>query len=176
MDPEGIVSALAGQVLGARARAIEARAEGKDPRSIESIDRSLRQTLGCLLQRRDLREVALQGFSLLVRASGEVRVRHQNRDLPVSSRSVRSLLRKAGVELAPRQILLLDAVVVERLTEEALREVRRCEAKIRAATSSLTHVSFDAETRVTITQQGDGDVVPQALQSPVVSVPGKPVS
>jgi hypothetical protein len=49
----GFVSLLALQMLEAKARALGAREKGKDARSIESIERSLRQTLACTVQIRD---------------------------------------------------------------------------------------------------------------------------
>src|SRR5437773_6769150 len=95
MHSAGIVSTLAEQMLEAKARVENARACGKDARSIESIDRSLRQTLACIVQRRDPREVAIKGFSLLVKATGEVLVRHHEWVLPVSSGHLMSLLTEA---------------------------------------------------------------------------------
>ncbi|HLY73467.1 MAG TPA: hypothetical protein VKU80_05045 [Planctomycetota bacterium] len=115
-----IVSTLAEQLLQVKDRAAQARAGGRDARSIEAIGRSLRQTLASRVQFRDLREVAMRGFSLGVTPTGEVVVRHEDRVLPVSDLLVRVLFQDAGVELVPGQVLLLDGDVIRILVDEAL--------------------------------------------------------
>lgn len=162
MYPEGIVSKLAEQMLEAKARAYDARAKGKDARSIESIDRSLRQTLGCIVQRRDPREVAIKGFSLMVKASGEILVKHHEWALPVSSGYLASLLEEAGVKPAPGQIILLDAVVVKALVEEALGALSQGQAEIRDAKSRLIKASLDAEAQVKVIERTEKRFSPEA--------------
>ena len=153
MYPEGIVSKLAEQMLEAKARATEARAQGMDTRSIESIDRSLRQTLACIVQRRDPREVAIKGFSLLVKPSGDVLVRHQEWGLPVSDGYLLSLLGEAGVKLAPGQVILLDAVIVKMLVEEALGALSLDQAEIRDWKSRLIKASLEADALVKVIER-----------------------
>lgn len=143
MSSEGMVSTLAGQMLEAKARATLARAEGKDVELIEAIDRSLRRTLGCIVQIRDPRQVAAEGFSIVVKASGEILVRHRERGLPISSSYLRRLLEEAGVELQSGQVILLDDVLVGALVEEALGALSREEAEIRDAKSRLIHASLE---------------------------------
>ena len=115
-----LVSTLAGQLLLVKDRAAEARAGGRDARSIDAIGRSLRQTLASRVQFRDLREVAMRGFSLVVTPMGEVVVRHEDRVLPVSDLLVRVLFQDAGVELVPELVLILDGDVIRILVDEAL--------------------------------------------------------
>ena len=115
-----IVSTLAGQLLQVKDRAAEARAKGRDARSIEAIGRSLRLTLGSRVQSSNLREVAMRGFSLVVTPTGEVVVRHEDLVLPVSDLLVRALFRDAGVELMPGLVLILDGDVIRILVDEAL--------------------------------------------------------
>jgi len=115
-----IVSTLAGQLLKVKDRAAEARAGGRDARSIEAIGRSLRLTLGSRVQFSNLREVAMHGFSLVVTPRGEAVVRHEDRVLPVSDLLVRVLFQDAGVELVPGLILILDGDVIRILVGEAL--------------------------------------------------------
>ena len=153
MYPEGIVSKLAEQMLEAKAHAYAARAQGKDARAIESIDRSLRQTLACVVQRRDPREVAIKGFSLLVKPSGEVLVRHHEWVLPVSNGYLLSLLGEAGVKPAPGQVVLLDAVVVKMLVEEALGALSLGQAEIRDWKSRLIKASLDADALVKVIER-----------------------
>lgn len=141
----GIVSTLAGQMLQAQARAADALAGGRDARPIEAVDRSLRQTLSCLVQMRDPREVAAKGFSLVVHATGEAVVRQGERILPVTDRHLRNLLEEAGVELVPGQVILLDPALVVYLVEEALWALSLREAEIRGAKSRLIQASLEAE-------------------------------
>jgi hypothetical protein len=124
---------------------MEARAGGKDARSIEAIDRSYRQTLGCVVQIRDLREIAAKAFSLVVKPTGEAVVRHRERTLPVSDHYLRSLFTEAGVDLVSGQIVLLDATVVKLLVEEALGAVGRDETQLRDAKSRLVCASLEAD-------------------------------
>jgi len=145
MSSYGMLSTLAEQMLQAKARADLARASGKDARLIEAIDRSLRRTLACIVQIRDPREVAVLGFSLGVKPTGEILVRHRERGLPISGSYLRSLLAEAGVEPKPGQVILLDDVLVRELVEEALGAVSREEAEIRDAKSRLIHASLEAD-------------------------------
>jgi len=148
MSSDGIVSVLAEQMLEAKARAMDARAKGKDARLIEAIDRSVRRTLGCIVQIRDPREVAIRGFSLAVLSSGEIQVRHRETRLPISSSYLRSLLAEAGVEPRPGQVILLDEVLVGALVEEALGAVSREQAEIQSAKSRLIQASLEVDSRV----------------------------
>ena len=148
MYSDGIVSVLAGQMLEAKARAMDARAKGKDARLIEAIDRSLRRTLGCIVQIRDPREVAIRGFSLVVQSTGEIQVRHREQGLPISSSYLQCLLGEAGVEPRPGQVILLDEVLVAALVEEALGAVSREEAEIRDAKSRLIRASLEVDSEV----------------------------
>jgi hypothetical protein len=145
MHSAGIVSTLAEQLLQARARATEARAKGMDARSIEAIGRSIRQTLCCIVQIRDPREVAMKGFSLVVNPTGETVVRHGERTLPASDPYLMSLLGEAGVELVPGQIILLDAGVAKLLVEEALGAMSLEEAQLRDAKSRLLAAFIEAD-------------------------------
>jgi hypothetical protein len=149
MHSVGIVSTLAEQMVLAKARIAQAQAGGKDARAIESIDRSLRQTLCCLVQIRDPRELATHGFSLVVKSTGEALVRHKEWTLPVSDSYLRSLMSEAGVELVPGQVLLLDAVLVTMLVEEALGAISLEEAQIHGAKSRLIQASLEVESQMT---------------------------
>ncbi|HVR85543.1 MAG TPA: hypothetical protein VMU54_14595 [Planctomycetota bacterium] len=147
MGSDGIVSTLAEQMLEAKTRATLARAKGKDARLIEAIDRSVRRTLGCIVQIRDPREVAMRGFSLVVNSAGEIQVRHRESSLPISSSYLRSLLAEAGVEPRPGQVILLDEVLVGALVEEALGAVSREQAQMQSAKSRLIQASLEVDSK-----------------------------
>ncbi len=115
-----IVSTLAGQLLKVKDRAAQARAGGRDARSIEAIGRSLRMTLASRVRFSNLREVAMRGFSLVVTPAGEVVVRHEDRVLPVCDLLIQVLFQDAGVDLVPGLVLLLDGDVIRILVDEAL--------------------------------------------------------
>jgi hypothetical protein len=143
MSSDGMVSMLAGQLLEAKARVRSARGQGKEVRWIEAIGRSLRRTLGCLVQLGDARELAIRGFALVVHSTGEIRVRHRERDLPISSSVLRALLEEAGVEPSPGQLVLLDDEFVVALVEEALGAWSQEEAERRDAKSRLIAASLE---------------------------------
>ena len=146
MSSHGMVSTLAEQMVQAKARADRARADGKDARLIDAIDRSIRRTLASIVQIRDPREVAiLGGFSLVVKPTGEILVRHRERGLPISSSYLKGLLAEAGVEPKPGQVILLDDVLVSALVEEALGAVSRKEAEIKGAKALLVRASLEAD-------------------------------
>jgi hypothetical protein len=137
MDGDGIVSTLAGQWARATARMGEVRAKGLEVTAIQGIVRSLRLSLAHVLFGRDLREVGREAFTLRVDALGWPQVRHGSRSLPVSGSYVRHLFEEAGLELVPREILLLDAGLVRDVVEEALSRTAFYEAGLREEKSAL---------------------------------------
>jgi hypothetical protein len=104
--------------------------------------------LGCIVQIRDPREVAIRGFSLVVNHAGEILVRHREQGLPISSSYLQCLLGEAGVEPRPGQVILLDEVLVAALVEEALGAVSQEEAEIRDAKSRLIRASLEVDSEV----------------------------
>lgn len=146
MESEGIVSRLAHQVACATRRMGEERAKGLEVQMTPSIIRSLRMTLASIVQLGDPREVGAQGFVCLVDQAAEPSVRHLGRTLPVSGPYLRHLFGGAGVELAPGQVILLDAGIVRNVVEEALVAIGREEAEIRDQKMKLVaaHLASDA--------------------------------
>jgi hypothetical protein len=140
-----IVSLLAERTLEARARAWGARAEGKDPRSIEAVGGSCRRTLAWVLQPRDPGEIPVTRFRLVVSPAGEVAVLHRELPLEVSGPYLRSLFAEAGVELVSGETLLLEGILVKLLVEEALGAVSREETLLRDAKARLMSASREAE-------------------------------
>lgn len=64
-------------------------------------------------------------------------VRHGSRVIPGVGSYLRHLLREAGVELAPREVILLDADLVKTIVEEALSRNALYEAVLRQERSQL---------------------------------------
>lgn len=75
-------------------------------------------------------------------------MRHGKQGLPVSGTYLRSLLREAGVEPTPGQVILLDPVLVAALVEEALGAVSQEEARIRDVKSRLVRAALEADSKV----------------------------
>lgn len=144
MEGDGRVSVLAGQMLATKARATLARSQGKEAALIEAIERSLRRTLGVIVQIGDPRTLWGEGFSIVERTEGVICVQHRERDLPISSSYLQSLLEEAGVELEAGQVLLPDGDLLIALVEEALEALGQEEAGIRDAKSRLILASLEA--------------------------------
>ena len=118
----GFVARLAEQLVSVNARMSE---EGRGPVDVASclaIARSLRQTLACIVQRRNPHDVGAQGFLLLTDGEGNPTVRFRSQVLPVSAGFIRQLWRAAGTELVPGQAILLDPVIAREIAEEALAQ------------------------------------------------------
>ena len=137
MVSETDISTLVGQVVRATAGLNEQRAEGQDLRVIQSIARGLRCTLACTLQGLDLRDVGREGFTAAAGAQGWPLVRHGSRVVGGLGSYLQHLLREAGVELAPRQAILLDPVLVREIVEEALSRNALYEAILRQEKAML---------------------------------------
>ena len=89
----------------------------------------------------------------MVKPSGDVLVRHQEWGLPVSDGYLLSLLGEAGVKLAPGQVILLDAVIVKMLVEEALGALSLDQAEIRDWKSRLIKASLEADALVKVIER-----------------------
>jgi len=144
MVSETDVSTLVGQVVRATARLNGQRAKGQDLRVIHGIARGLRRTLACALQGLDLRDVGREGFTAVANAQGWPLVRHGSRVVGGLGSYLQHLLKEAGVELAPRQVILLEPVLVQEIVEEALSRNALYEAVLRQEKAMLRATSVAA--------------------------------
>jgi len=144
MVSETDVSTLVGQVVLSTARLNEQRAEGRDLQVIQGIARSLRRTLACAVQSLDLRDVDREGFTAVAGAQGWPLVRHGSRVVGGLGSYLQHLLKEAGVELAPRQVILLEPVLVREIVEEALSRNALYEAVLRQEKAMLRAASVAA--------------------------------
>jgi len=145
MSSERVVSRLTDQVVSATGQASRAKAEGRSSEVIDSIRRSLRLTLACVLQSQDPREVGAEGFVCVKGHMSDPLVWYAGRSLPVSGSYFESLLTEAGVELAPGQVILLDAALARNLCEEALSRNGFQEAILRQEKRVLTAACMAAD-------------------------------
>jgi hypothetical protein len=159
MEQESQLSLLAAQVECAKSKAERAREVGLDPSSIEKIVGSLRLTLAALAAGLDPGEAGPQAFLL---AAGRVRehsVILGDRPVPVSRPYLESLLREAGVELAPGQVILLEAELVRDLVEEALGRVAHEQAMAEKAKAELEAVLARSGLRMESVENAIGDAL-----------------
>jgi len=159
MERESQLSLLAAQAECAKSRAERAREVGEDPSAIEKIVGSLRLTLAALAAGLDPGEARPQAFLL---AAGRVRehsVILGDRPVPVSRPYLESLLREAGVELAPGQLILLEAELVRDLVEEALGRVAHEQAMAEKAKAELEAVLARSGLRMESAQNAIGDAL-----------------
>jgi hypothetical protein len=118
----GVVSRLALELVSVNARTREQGLKSDDVATCAAIARSLRQTLACILQRRNPHDVGARGFLLLTDEEGNPSVRYRSQVLPVSPGFVSQLWKEAGTELVPGQAILLDAALARVIAEEALAQ------------------------------------------------------
>lgn len=146
MHCEGIVSKLAEQLLEVSSRTIHARARPADAPVTHAVARSLRTTLAAIVQRRNPRDLGAKSFLCVVDPEGRPAVTHGGRVLPISGSYLRHLFEALGVGLAAGQAILLDAVLVRHLVEDALARLGREEAEARERKSRLVaaHLAADA--------------------------------
>ncbi len=145
MGVDGVVSRLSAQVLSTTERRAALQANGEDTAAIDSIVRSLRLTLGCVLASQDPREAGATGFTCVMSALGEPVVRHQGQILPVDGPYLKSLFAEAGVEFAPGEVILLDAALAQMLCEEALSRNGFEEGQIREEKARLVAAYLAAD-------------------------------
>jgi len=130
MNQESLLSLLASQILCVKSRAGRARESGEDPAPMEKILGSLRLTLAAALTGRTPKDVEVPAFVLEAGVVREHTVTLGDRPVPVSGSYLEALLKMAGLQLAPRQVLLLEAGLVRDLVEEALGRIAHDQAEV----------------------------------------------
>jgi hypothetical protein len=128
MKRESQLSLLAAQIECAKSRARRARETGEDDASIERIVASLRLTLAAVLAGLDLGKPQPQAFVLEAGRLREHTIKLGDRSVPVSGPYLESLLTRAGLELEPQQVILLEAELIRDLVEEALGRIAHDQA------------------------------------------------
>jgi len=121
---------LASQILCVKSRARRARESGEDPAPLEQIVGSLRLTLAAVLSGQTPKDVEAPAFVLEAGIVREHTVTLGDRSVPVSGSYLEALLRNAGLQLEPEQVLLLEADLVRNLVEEALGRIAHDQAEI----------------------------------------------
>ncbi len=120
MKRESQLSLLAAQIECAKSHARRQRESGMDATAINRIVGSLRLTLAATLSGLDPCRVVPPGFVLKAGRGREHEMKLGVQSMPVSGAYAGALLEEAGLELAPGQIILLEAELVRDLVEEAL--------------------------------------------------------
>lgn len=128
MERESTLSKLAAQIECAKSKAEQAREVGKDTSAIEKVARSLRMTLASQLAGLEPDKTLPQAFELRAGRVREHSVVLGDRSVPVSGPYLEAVLSDAGLELAPGQVILLEAELVRDLVEEALGRVAHDQA------------------------------------------------
>jgi hypothetical protein len=123
MERESLLSLLAAQIECAKSQVRRARESGRDASAIERIVGSLRLTLAAVLSGLDPLRTVPSGFILEAGRGREPLMKLGDQSVPVGSAYIGALLGEAGVELAPGQVILLDAELVRDLVEEALGRI-----------------------------------------------------
>jgi hypothetical protein len=159
MERESTLSLIAAQIECAKSKAERARQVGEDPSAIEKIVGSLRLTYAALAAGLGPELARPQAFLL---AAGRVRehsVILGDRPVPVSRPYLESLLSEAGVELAPGQVILLEAELVRDLVEEALGRVAHEQAVAEKAKAELEAVLARSGFRMESVENAIGDAL-----------------
>jgi len=124
------LSLLASQILCVKSRAKRARESGEDVLPMERIIGSLRLTLAAVLSGQSPKDVEAPAFVLEAGVVREHTVTLGDSTVPVSGSYLEALLRNAGLQLAPQQVLLLEAGLVRDLVDEALGRIAHDQAEI----------------------------------------------
>ena len=140
MNRESWLSLLAAQIECAKSHARRMRESGMDATAIDRIVGSLRLTLAATLSGLDPRRVVPPGFILEAGRDREHEMKLGVRSMPVSGAYAMALLREAGLELAPGQVILLEDELVRDLVEEALGRLAHDQAMAEKERSELEAV------------------------------------
>ena len=128
MKRESTLSLLAAQIECAKSKAERARKVGEDSSAIEKIVGSLRLTYAALAAGLEPDKTQSQAFELRAGRVREHSVSLGDRSVPVNGPYLEAVLVEAGLELAPGQVILLEAELVRDLVEEALSRVAHDQA------------------------------------------------
>jgi hypothetical protein len=128
MERESQLSLLAAQIECAKSKAKRAREVGDDTSAIDKIVGSLRLTFAALAAGLGSDEALPQAFELRAGRIREHSVTLGDRSVPVNGPYLQAVLGEAGLELAPGQVILLEAEFVRDLVEEALSRVAHDQA------------------------------------------------
>jgi hypothetical protein len=134
------LSLLAAQIECAKSHVRSARESGKDASAIERIVGSLRLTLAATLAGLEPCRVVPSGFTLEAGRGREHEMKLGDQSVPISSAYAVALLHEAGLELAPGQVILLEAELVRDLVEEALGRIAFDQATAERERSELQAV------------------------------------
>src|ERR1043165_168605 len=129
MELRSQLSLLAAQIECAKSRAVRAREVGEDASAIEKIVGSLRLTYAALAAGLGPDEDRPQAFELRAGRVREHSVVLGDRPVPVNGPYLEAVLDEAGLELAPGQVILLEAELVRDLVEEALGRIAHDQAR-----------------------------------------------
>jgi hypothetical protein len=159
MERESTLSLLAAQISCATSKAMKAREVGRDASAIEKIAGSLRLTLAASLAGLPPDEAGPQAFQLAAGRIREHSVVLGDRPVPLSGPYLESLLHEAGLELAPGQVILLEAELVRDLVEEALGRVAHEQARVEKERAELEAVLARSGSRVESVEHAIGDAL-----------------
>ena len=120
MENKRLFATLALQIEAARNQVDQGDEEGPDACVVPAILRSLRVTYLAFSTGLDPWKDASRSFLLEVTAGGEPRLSHAGLPVPVDGLHLEELFGKAGIELRPGQVLLLDAELARIAIEHAL--------------------------------------------------------
>ncbi len=140
MEKESQLSLLAAQIECAKSSLERAGEVGEDAPAIERIVGSLRLTFAAALAGLDPEGALPQAFVLEVGRLREHTMKLGDRPVPVSGAYLGALLREAGLELEPGQVILLEAGLVRDLVEEALGRIAHDQATVERDKAELEAV------------------------------------
>jgi hypothetical protein len=140
MEKESQLSLLAAQIECAKSKAERAREVGEDASAIEKIVGSLRLTYAALAAGLGTEETRPQAFELRAGRVREHSVVLGDQPVPVNGPYLEAVLREAGLELAPGQVILLEAELVRDLVEEALGRIAHDQARAEKERAELEAV------------------------------------
>ena len=146
MDFQARIKILIEEIERARHGALAARGRGGSSISIDSVLLSLRRTLAAVAEGYDPRQLGARGgFTCEVDGRLEHTLGFKGRPLPVNGRYLEHLLSRAGVDLLPGQVLLLDTQLAREVIDDAIEELDRDHERLSRDRSRLPGEKMKAE-------------------------------
>lgn len=138
MDTDTLQDLVTRQIDAAAGQVYAQQARGENASTTRSLLKSLHHSLEVFMTGVDPDRESLRSFVLLVAEDGDVLLRRSAQLVSVRSFYFEMLLQKAGIELIPGQVLLVEPDFARRALEESLGETAAAQAALEKRQSELT--------------------------------------
>jgi hypothetical protein len=138
MDADAFQDIVLRQIDSAARQVYAQLCRGENADTTRALLRSLHHSLEVFATGVDPDRESMRSFVLLVAEDGDLLLRRSAQLVSVRSSYFDTLLRKAGIELCPGQVLLVDPDFARRALEESLGETAAAQAALDKRKAELT--------------------------------------